>query len=235
MRRLGIASFVIGAVLVAFFGVLIVRNLPSTPKPIEGGLVHLSRDGLTLWASEDHVPAECEVKGPDGSDVPLVSDESTSLQINDGEWFSVARSAKAVPPGDYAINCVAVGFTADTVDVTFSAAPRMSVLIFVLAILGAVFSLMGSLALGSVFLTAASRRRRRDSVRGGPPPGYPQAPGYPQPPGYPQYGPGGQQGPQYGGSNFPGYPPPSTYRPGPNPDRPQDRPQDRLQDGPEGG
>jgi hypothetical protein len=235
MKRLGIASFVIGAVLVAFFGVLIVRNLPSTPKAIEGGMVHLSKPGLTLWASEDHVPAVCEVKGPDGSDVPLVSDQSSSLQINDGEWFSVARSAKSVPPGDYAVNCIASGVTADT-EVTFSAAPRMSILIFVLAILGAVFSLIIAIGLGSVLLAAGARRRKRDTFPSGPPPGYPQHPGYPQPgypqqPGSPQYGPGVQQP----GSTFPGYPPPSTYHPGPNPDRPQDRPQDRPHDGPYSG
>jgi hypothetical protein len=218
MKRLGIASFVVGAVLVAFFGVLILRNLPSVPKPIVGGMVHLSKPGLTLWASEDHVPATCVVKGPDGYEVPLVSDESTSVQFNEGEWFSIARSVDAVPAGDYAVNCVGIGYTAGD-DVRFFAAPRMSVLTFVLAILGAVFSLMGSLALGSIFLAAASRRRKRDALPGGPPPGYPQSPGYPQPgypPGYPQQG----------GNAFPGYPPPGNYHPGPNPDRPQDRPQD---------
>jgi hypothetical protein len=209
MKRAGIACFVVGAVLAAFFVVLIVRNAPSTPQPIGDGLVRLSKEGLTLWASEPDLTATCEVKAAGDVDVPLVADGSETIGINGVEWYLVARSAEPVPPGEYVVSCIA-----DDTDATFAAGPRSSILTFVLAILGVVFSLLIFIALGAILLAVGARRRRKNKPGNTFPGGYPQ-------PGGPQYGPGPQEG-----NAFPGYPPPGTYNPGPNPDRPQDRPQD---------
>ncbi|NEA36600.1 hypothetical protein [Streptomyces sp. SID13031] len=212
MRRVGIASFVVGAALAVFFVVMIVRSAPSMPKPIGDGVVHVSKKGLTLWASQPGVKATCEVKTAGGVDVPLeVESGSESLEINGTAWYLVARSTEVVPAGDYVVNCIDDGS-----DTTYAVARRSSIGIFVLSILGLVFSVLIFVILGTTLLAAGSRRSKRNpniTFRDGPP-------NYP-PPGGPQYGPPGPQG-----NTFPGYPPPNTYNPGPNPDRPQDRPQD---------
>src|SRR5689334_709292 len=43
---IAIACFAIGLVLTAFFVVRIVQTAPRTPQPIEGGVVHLKKEGL---------------------------------------------------------------------------------------------------------------------------------------------------------------------------------------------
>jgi len=211
MKRAAIASFAVGAVLAAFFVVLLVRNLPSSPQPIGGGLVQTKKDGLQLWASRPGVKPACVVKTSAGAEVSLeIPSGSESITINGTSWYLVARSAEMVPAGNYVVSC-----TDAEPGTTYAAGPRSSIAIFVLSILGLVFSILIFVGLGTVLLVVGSRRNRRKSGPGntfpGNPPGYPQ-PGGPQS-GYPQSG--GAQG-----NTFPGYPPP-TYNPGPNPDHPQ--------------
>lgn len=223
MKRLGVASFVVGSVLSALFAVLLVLNLPSTPEPIDGGVVHLDDGGLKIYASERGVQPTCEVKTATDGDVALeVPSGSETLTINGTSWYVVARSVDELPAGDYVVDCVET-----EPGVRFAVGARGSLGIFVLAIVGLICSVLIFATLGSI-LMAAARRRTRKAGPGNtfPNQGLPNQGGFPQQPGYPQQQqPGGSQ---YGqgaqGNSFPGYPPPSTYNPGPNPDRPQDGP-----------
>ncbi|WBQ04021.1 hypothetical protein [Kribbella sp. CA-293567] len=199
MKRVALASFAVGAVLAAFFAVLLVRNLPSTPQPIGAGSVQLKKDGLQLWASVRAAEPACEVKNSAGSEVALtVATGSERITINDKSWYLVARSTDVVPAGDYTVSCVA----ADP-GTTYAVGPRLSIGTFVLSILGLVFSLLIFIGLGVVLLVISSVRKRKNQPGGTFPSG---GPGYPRQ-----------------GNTFPGYPPPGGYNPGPNPDRPQDR------------
>ncbi|MEU4393400.1 hypothetical protein [Kribbella sp. NPDC023855] len=203
MKRLGIASFVVGGVLAALFTVLLVMNLPGTPKPVDGGVVHLDDAGLKIYASQPGVEPTCEVKTATDGDVALeVPSGSETLTINGTSWYLVARSVDEVPAGDYVVNCVET-----EPGTTFAVGARGSLGVFVLAIVGLIVSVLIFATLGSILLATASRRTRKATPNNT----FPNQAGHPQQPGYPQ-----QPG------SFPGYPPPGTYNPGPNPDRPQD-------------
>ncbi|RZT28164.1 hypothetical protein EV649_1940 [Kribbella sp. VKM Ac-2569] len=210
LPKIGIACFVVGAIVVGFFVWRIVVTAPRTPQPIEGGVVHLKKEGLTIYASIPVLNPPCEVQDPNGNDVPIKPPSgSETITINGESWYVVARSTQTVPAGDYSISC-----TDDETSATYSAGPKSSVFAFVLSILGTVFSFLIFLGLGITFLTVGAVKKRR---RNRPPntfPGQPGAPGnYPYPPVPPQQN-----------HTFPAPPP---YNPGPNPDRPQNRPQDR--------
>jgi hypothetical protein len=213
MKQLGVVSFVVGVALAVFFGILLLGNLPSTPQPVSGGVIHLDKDGLKLWASRPGAEPACVVMTADGDEVALETTGSESLTINNKSFYLVARSVDVVPAGDYAVNCSAAG-----PGTAYSVGPRVSIATFVLSILGVVFSLIIFIGLGIGLMVGGGRKKRRNQ-----PPTGPVAPQYGQP-GGPQYP---QPGPPQQGNTFPGYPPPSSYNPGPKPDRPQDRPQDR--------
>ncbi|MEV0285320.1 MULTISPECIES: hypothetical protein [unclassified Kribbella] len=219
---LAVACFVIGLGLTGFFVYRIVVTAPRTPEPIgESGVVHLDEEGLTIYSSVPVLTPPCEAKNADGADVPLKPvTGSEQISVNSDTWYVVARSVETVPAGDYTISCAD-----DETSATYFAGPKMSVLAFVVSILGTVFSLLIFLGLGITFLTVAAVKNRR---RNRPGPTFPGAPGPGTPgPGGPWQGAPGNYPPP--GNTFPnqpggGFPP---YRPGPNPDRPQDRPQDR--------
>lgn len=207
---IAIACFAIGAVLTGFFVYRIIATAPRTPQPIENGVVHLTREGLTIYASVPVLTPPCEAKDADGDDVTLRKPTgSENITINGDTWYVVARSVDSVPAGDYSISC-----TDDESSATYAAGPRSSVVAFVLAILGTVFSFLVFLGLGILLLVIdVVRRRRRPTGTFAPQSG---APGnyYPYSGGY-QPGTGPPPG-----RTFPEAPP---YNPGPNPDRPQGR------------
>ncbi|HWD78870.1 MAG TPA: hypothetical protein VG497_08310 [Kribbella sp.] len=217
LPMIGIACFVVGALLAGFFAWRIVVTAPRTPQPIENGRVHLKREGLTIYSSIPVLGPPCTAQDANGNVVPLNKQTgSETITINGNSWYVVARSAKAVPAGDYSISC-----TDDETSATYAAGPRWSVLAFVVSILGTVFSLLIFIGLGVVFLAVGLVRRNRNRrPPGNTFPGQPGAPGnyYQQPGGYPNQ-PGGYPN-RPGG--YPGQQPP-PYNPGPNPDRPQDR------------
>ncbi|MEV6413164.1 hypothetical protein [Kribbella sp. NPDC051718] len=155
MKRLAIASVAVGVLLAVFFAVLAVRNVPTTPKEIGAGPVHVSRDGLTLWASTDTVVPACEVKTAAGADVPLVIPGDGEVRKEGmAYWYSFARSTKAVPPGDYSVSC-----RADAPGIKYAVSPRSSFVAFVGYLLAVVFSLLGFFALGTYLLMIGARRR----------------------------------------------------------------------------
>ncbi|GAB2653076.1 hypothetical protein [Kribbella swartbergensis] len=200
-----IACFVIGLGLAGFFTYRIVATVPRTPQPIEDGVVHLDKEGLTVYASIPVLTPPCQAKDSSGADVPLTPAKgSEQITVNSATWYVVARSTDPVPAGDYSISC-----TDDETGATYAAGPRMSVVGFVVSILGAIFSFLIFFGIGIVLLVVGAVRNRR---RNRPFPGPPQqgAPGTYPPPGhtFPTQHPGT------------GHPP---YQPGPNPDRPQDR------------
>jgi hypothetical protein len=213
MKRLGVASFVVGGLLAAFFTVLLVLNLPSSPKPVAGGVVHLDDAGVKIYASEPGVEPACEVKTASDGEVELeVPSGNESLTINGKSWYLIAQSVDKVPAGDYVVSCVET-----EPGTTFAVGARDSIAIFVVSILGLIFSVLIFAVLGTILLAVGGRRNRRGRPGNTfPTQGFPYQGGYPQQPGGAQYGPGQQ------GNSFPGYPPPGTYNPGPNPDRPQD-------------
>ncbi|MFI5709777.1 hypothetical protein [Kribbella sp. NPDC051620] len=156
MKRLAIASVAVGVLLAGVFAVLVVRNVPTTPEEIGTGPTHVSRNGLTLWASTDGVVPACEVKTAAGATVPLVIPGDGQVQ-KDGMayWYSFARSAKPVPAGDYAVSC-----RADAPGIKYAVSPRNSFVYFVGSLLGAGISLLGFFALGTYLLTIGARRRK---------------------------------------------------------------------------
>ncbi|MEV5965901.1 hypothetical protein AB0L70_29300 [Kribbella sp. NPDC051952] len=195
---IAIACFVIGAGLAGFFVYRIVATAPRTPLSIESGVVHLNKEGLTIYASIPVPTPPCEAKDSSGADVALKEPTgSEQITINDETWYVVARSVDVVPAGDYSISC-----TDDQTAATYAAGPRSSVVGFVVSIFGAIGSLLVFGILGAVLLTIGIVRNRR---RGGPPNPFPYQPGAP--------------------GNYPNqtFPPPPPYNPGPNPNRPQDR------------
>jgi len=214
-----IASFVAGLALTGFFVVRIVATAPTTPKPIESGVVHLKDEGLTIYSSVPVPRPPCEAKDSGGGNVPLeVPRGSEQITINNETWYVVARSVDAVPAGDYSISC-----RDDETAASYFAGPRMSVMAFVLSIFGVIGSLLVFGILGAVLLTVGLVKNRR---RNRPADTFPGAPGNYPPPGhtfpspppnsnFPPY----NQGPNPDRPNS-GFPP---YNPGPNPDRPQDR------------
>jgi hypothetical protein len=203
MKRAAIASFAVGAVLAAFFVILLVRNLPSSPQPISGGGFKVEKAGIQLWSSRPGADPDCVVLRVLGPRVEMDPPSgSESITINGTTWYLVARSAVMVPAGNYQISC-----PAPKPGATYAVGPRVSIATFVLSILGLVFSILIFVGLGTVLLVIGSRRNRRKSGPGNTFPGNP--PGYPQPGGPP-------------GNTFPGYPPATTYNPGPNPNHPQD-------------
>ena len=213
LPKLAVACFVIGAIVVGFFVWRIVVTAPRTPQPIEDGVVHLTKPGLTIYASVPVLTPPCEVQDANGNDVPIKPPSgSETITINGESWYVAARSTQTVPAGDYSISC-----TDDETSATYAAGPRSSVVAFVLSILGTVFSFLIFIGLGITLLTVgavkAARRKRPANTF----PGQPGAPGNYYPPMPP---------PQQQHT----FPPPPPYHPGPNPDRPQDRPDDRPQD-----
>ena len=214
---LAVAAFVIGLGLTGFFVYRIVTTAPRTPEPIGEGVVHLDKEGLTIYSSVPVLLPPCEAKTADGADVPLKPvTGSEQITVNSDTWYVVARSVETVPAGDYSISC-----TDDETGATYFAGPKMSVLAFVVSILGTVFSFLIFLGLGITFLTVAAVKNRRRNRPGPPFPGSGPGQG-----GFGQGAPGNYPPP---GNTFPnqpggGFPP---YHSGPNPDRPQDRPQDR--------
>lgn len=214
---IAIACFVIGAGLTGFFVYRIVATAPRSPLSIESGVVHLDKEGLTIYASVPVPTPPCEAKDSTGADVPLEKPTgSEEITINDDTWYVVARSVDAVPAGDYSISC-----TDDQTPATYAAGPKSSVVAFVLSIFGAVGSFLIFGILGVVLLTIGIvRNRRRNGPTGTsptqPPSTFPTQPPstFPNQPGAPgNYPPPPNQ-------TFPAPPP---YNPGPNPERPQDR------------
>lgn len=200
LPKIAIACFVVGAVVVGFFGWRIVLTAPRTPQPIEGGVVHLKKDGLTIYASIPVLNPPCEVQDTNGNDVPIKPPTgSETITINGESWYVVARSAQTVPAGDYSISC-----TDDETSASYSAGPKSSVFAFVLSILGVVFAMLIFGGLGITFLVLWAVAKRPKVAR---PDTFPTQPGAP-----------GNYPPQ--NHTFPAPPP---YNPGPNPDRPQDR------------
>lgn len=201
LPKIAIACFAVGVLVVGFFVWRIVVTAPRTPQPIEGGVVHLKKEGLTIYASIPVLTPPCKVQDANGDDVPIKPPTgSETITINGESWYVVARSTQTVPAGDYSISC-----TDDETSATYAAGPKSSVVAFVLSILGVVFAMLIFGGLGSALLVAGvvkkRRRNRPANTFPGPPPGAP-----------------GNYPPQ--NLTFPAPPP---YNPGPNPDRPQDR------------
>ena len=214
---IAIACFAIGVVLTGFFVWRIVVTAPRSPQPIENGVVHLNRDGLTIYSSVPVPAPPCEAKDSSGADVPLESPTgSETITINGESWYVIARSADTVPAGDFSISCAD-----DQTSATYAVGPRMSVVAFVLSIFGAIGSFLIFFITGAVLLTVGIvKNRRRNRPANTFPTQPPGAPGNYPPPG--NYSPPANYPPPSG--TFPAPPP---YNPGPNPDGPQDRPQDR--------
>ncbi|MET9268694.1 hypothetical protein [Kribbella sp. NPDC003557] len=211
LPKLAVACFVVGAVVVGFFVWRIVVTAPRTPQPIDDGVVHLTKEGLTIYASIPVLNPPCEAQDASGNDVPIEPPNgSETITINGDSWYVVARSTQTVPAGDYSISC-----TDDETGATYAAGPKSSVVGFVLSILGTVFGFLIFIGLGITFLTVGAVRTARRNRPTNTFPGQPGAPGN-----YPPMPPPQQH-------TFPAPPP---YHPGPNPDRPQDRPVDRPQD-----
>jgi hypothetical protein len=200
MKRLAIASVAVGVLLAGFFAVLVFRNVPTTPKPIDSGAVHLSRGGLTLWSSVDEAAPACTVKTAAGADVLLAVPGDGQIAKDGMEyWYEFARSAKSVPAGDYVVSCVS-----SAPGVKYAVSPRSSFVVFVASLLGVVFSLLAFFALGTYLLTIGRRRRKAST----PPPNTP-------PPGSLSMDAPDPGDPQ------PDYPP-ITFHPAAKPGRPQD-------------
>ncbi|WP_350278467.1 hypothetical protein [Kribbella sp. HUAS MG21] len=198
LPAIAIACFVIGALVTGFFVWRIVVTAPGSPQPIEDGTVHLEKEGLTIYASIPALRPPCTAQDANGADVPLKGPTgSETITINGNTWYVVARSTQAVPPGDYTISC-----SDDETSAAYAAGPKMSVMAFVLSILGTVFSFLIFIGLGCTLLAVAAVKKRR---RNRPTNTFPGPPGNYYPP---------------QGNTFPAPPP---YNPGPNPDRPQDR------------
>lgn len=209
LPTLAIVCFVVGAVLTAFFVWRIVVTAPSTPQPIEGGTVHLKKEGLTIYSSVPVLTPPCTVKDASGNDVPTKKPGgSETITINGDTWYVVARSASTVPAGDYSISCTDSGTSA-----TYAAGPKSSIGAFVLSIFATVLSLLIFLGLGVTFLTIGLVRKNRGRRPTGTFPTQPGAPGNYPPGNYPQ-----QPMPPQQSNTFPAPPP---YNPGQNPDRPQ--------------
>jgi hypothetical protein len=198
---IAIACFVIGVVLTGFFVWRIVVTVPRSPLSIESGVVHLDKEGLTIYASVPVPTPPCEAKDSAGAEVPLKQPAgSEQITIYGDTWYVVARSVDVVPAGDYNISCID-----DQTSATYAVGPRSTVLGFVLSIFGAIGSLLVFGILGGVLLTVGIVRNRRRNRPTNTFPPQPGAPGnYPPPP----------------STTFPAPPP---YNPGPNPNHPQDR------------
>ena len=209
---IAIACFVMGAVAVGFFVVRIVQTAPRSPQPIENGVVHLKKEGLTVYASVPVLSPPCEATDSNGNDVPLKKPSgSETITINDDTWYVIAKSVETVPAGDYIISC-----TDDETSATYAAGPKSSVGGFVVSIFGVVLSFIFFIGLGVVLLSIALLRTFGNNSR--PAETFPGTPGAPRP---------GTYYPPPPTHTFPAPPP---YNPGPNPDRPQDLPHDRPQD-----
>lgn len=209
LPTLAIVCFVIGAALTAFFVWRIVVTAPHSPQPIEGGTVHLKKEGLTIYSSVPVPAPPCTVKDANGNDVPTKRPGgSETITINGDTWYVVARSTSPVPAGDYSISC-----TDSETSATYAAGPKSSVAAFVLSIFGTVFSLLIFVGLGATLLAIGLIRKNRSRRPTTTFPTQPGAPGNYPPADYPQQ----PMPPQH---TFPAPPP---YNPGQNPDRPQDR------------
>jgi hypothetical protein len=216
---IAIACLVFGLGLTGLFVNRIVRTAPSSPQPVEQATIHLTKVGLTVYASMPVRRQPCEVRDPNGAVLTLQEPTaSETITINSETWYVVARSVDAVPPGDYSISC-----RDDETAASYFAGPRMSVVDFVLAIFGAIGSLLLFGILGGVLLTVGIVKNRR---RHRPADTFPGAPGNYSPPGhtfptpppnnnFPPYNPG--PNPERPSADLP------PYNPGSNPDRPQDR------------
>ncbi len=171
---LAIACFVVGLGLTGFFTYRIVATAPRTPEPIEAGVVHLDKEGLTVYASVPVLTPPCTAKDPSGADVPLEGPTgSEQITVSSETWYVVARSVDPVPAGDYSISC-----TDDETGATYAAGPRMSVVAFVVSIFGAIGSVLVFFGLGVVFLVVGAVRNRRRNRPGNTfPGGGPGAPG----------------------------------------------------------
>jgi hypothetical protein len=235
-----VAAFAVGLALTGFFVWKAVANAPTSPQTLGTGLVRLDDEGLTIYASRPVPDATCEAKNSSGEDVPLARPSgSENITINSTTWYVVLRSAEPVPAGDYAVSCV------DDGQATFAAGPRSTVVGFVLAIFGAIGSLLVFVLIGVALLVVAGVKRRRanrpppaSTFPGGPasghePPGRtfptsPPQPGQPRPTNQPwQPGqPGPSDQPWQPGQPGPSDQPWQPGQPGPT-DQRWNRPQDR--------
>jgi hypothetical protein len=194
-----IACFVVGTVLTGFFVWRIVATAPKSPTPIDGGVVHLEKEGLTIYSSVPVLQPPCTAKDSSGADVPLKQPSgSEQISLGGDTWYVVARSTNPVPAGDYSVSCVDPESSA-----TYAVGPRSGVLAFVLSIFGAIGSFLIFFILGGVLLGIGVMKNRRRNRPGNTFPGNPPGPGAP-----------GNYPPP--GNTFPTQP----YNPGPNPDRP---------------
>jgi hypothetical protein len=200
---IAIACFVVGLAVSGFFVSRIVKNVPETPTSVESGPVQLEKEGLTVYASQPVLTPPCEAKDASGADIPLERPSaSETITLNSRTYYVVARSVNPVPPQSVSVSC-----TDGDTNATYFAGPRMSVVSFVLSILGAVFAFLIFVIAGVILLVVDTTKRRRANRPANTFPGSGNPPGntYPgnQPPQYP-----GNQPPQYPGNTFPGNQPP---------------------------
>ncbi len=210
MTWIAVACFVVGLAVSGFFVSRIVQNVPETPVAVESGPIQLEKEGLTVYASQPVLTPPCEAKDASGADILLDQPSaSETITLNSRTYYVVAHSVSPVPPQSVTVSC-----TDGESNATYYAGPRMSVVSFVLSILGAIFAFVFFVIAGVVLLIVDATKRRRskrpgNTFPGNQPPQYPSGPGYP-PPGntFP-----GQQPPQDPGNQPPQYPGQQDYPP----------------------
>ncbi|TDO51297.1 hypothetical protein EV643_10334 [Kribbella sp. VKM Ac-2527] len=202
---IAIACFVVGLAVSGFFVSRIVKNVPETPTAVESGPVQLEKEGLTVYASQPVLTPPCEAKDASGSDIPLKQPSaSETITLNSRTYYVVARSVNPVPPQSVSVSC-----TDGDTNATYYVGPRMSVVAFVLSILGAVFAFIIFVIAGVILLVVDTTKRRRSNRPGNTFPGSGNPPGNTYP---------GNQPPQFPGNTFPGnQPPPYPTQPPGNP------------------
>jgi hypothetical protein len=159
LSRAAVAILVVGFALGGFFTWRAITTSPKQPQPIRSGVVHMDREGVTVYSSYQVPNARCTAKDSAGADIPLVPPaEPVMYTLNSISWYVVARSVEAVPPGDYTISCAADAVT------TYAAGPRATLSSYQATL----FAAMGFPGL-AIFLTStvpaiskvARGRRRR--------------------------------------------------------------------------
>jgi len=181
---IAVACFVVGLAVSGFFVSRIVQNVPETPVSVESGPVQLEKEGLTVYASQPVLTPPCKAKDASGADIPLEHPSAAeTITLNSRTFYVVARSVNPVPPQSVSVSCAD-----DETNATYYAGPRMSVVAFVLSILGAIFAFVVFVIAGVVLLIVDTTKRRRsnrpgNTFPGGQPPQYPgnQPPGNPYP------------------------------------------------------
>jgi hypothetical protein len=154
---IAIACLVFGLGLTGLFVNRIVRTAPSSPQPVEQATIHLTKVGLTVYASMPVRRQPCEVRDPNGAVLTLQEPTaSETITINSETWYVVARTVDHVPPGDYSVSC-----TDDETNAVYAAGPRSTLGDFAVSILAAVGSLLFFSTLGASLLIVSIVRRRR--------------------------------------------------------------------------